>query len=76
MVFVKSALAGLLALIASFAVLLMLAMLGLFIYSTFHQTEGSVGWDPIALKSPITLVVAVLIFCAGFVWEYRKLLRQ
>ncbi|PYX28542.1 MAG: hypothetical protein DMG80_16310 [Acidobacteria bacterium] len=73
MVLVKSALAGLLALIAAFVVLLTLVMLGLFSYSTFHQAEGSVGWDPISLKSPITLVVAVLIFCAGFFWEFRRL---
>ena len=73
MVLVKSALAGLVALILAFAVLLMLVMFGLFIYSTFHQTEGSVGWDPISLKSPIIIVVAILIFCAGFLWEFRRL---
>jgi len=73
MVLVKSALAGLVALILAFAVLLMLVMFGVFIYSTFHQTEGSVGWDPISLKSPIIIVVAILIFCAGFLWEFRRL---
>jgi uncharacterized BrkB/YihY/UPF0761 family membrane protein len=73
MIFVKSTLAGFLALIAAFVVLLILVVLGLFIYSMFHQTEGSVGWDPISLKSPITLVLAVLIFCAGFFWEFRRL---
>lgn len=76
MVLVKSALAGFLALIAAFAVLLMLVMLGLFIYGTFHQTQGSVGWDPISLKSPITIVVAILIFCAGFFWEFHRLKHQ
>jgi len=76
MVLVKSALAGFLALIAAFAVLLMLVMLGLFIYGTFHQTQGSVGWDPISLKSPITVVVAILIFCAGFFWEFHRLKHQ
>jgi hypothetical protein len=48
-------------------------MLGLFVYSMLHQTDGAVGWDPISLKSPITLVVAVLIFCAGCIWEFRRL---
>jgi hypothetical protein len=43
MVLVKSALAGFLALIAAFAVLLMLVMLGLFIYGTFHQTDRRLG---------------------------------
>ena len=76
MVLLKSALAGLLALVAAFAVLLMLVMLGLFVYGTFHQTEGSVGWDPISLKSPITVVVAILIFCVGFFWEFRRLKHQ
>lgn len=76
MVLVKSALAGFLALIAAFAVLLVMVMLGLFIYGTFHQTEASVGWDPISLKSPITVVVAILIFCVGFFWEFHRLKHQ
>ena len=74
MILVKSIMAGLLALVAALVILLMLVMFGLFVYATFHRTEGAVGWDPVSLKSPITLVVAALIFCAGFVWEYRRLL--
>jgi hypothetical protein len=79
MIYVKSVLAGLIALIVVPIFLIGLLIVGMLIYTFVHPTqgEGSVGWDPISLKSPITVVVvAILIFCAGFFWEFHRLKHQ
>jgi len=73
MVYVKSALAGFLALIVAFVA----TICGVIVYGVTHKpTDGSsIGWDPISLfKHPIfPSAVVVLIFVAGFFWEFRRL---
>lgn len=78
MIYFKSALAGLLAVLAAAIVLPMLAILGIVIYSALHSSqEGSVGWDPISLwvqRPPLSIVaVAVVCFASGFFWEFRRI---
>jgi len=79
MIYLKSLLAGLLAIVAACIVLPVLTVVGLIVYSMIHrsQEEGSIGWDPISLvrMNPRVWVIAALIFCAGFIWEYRRLAR-
>jgi ABC-type Fe3+ transport system permease subunit len=74
-IYVKSVLVGLLALVV---VCIVLPILGLILYGfTDMQPEGvSIGWDPISLvkQSPILPgAVAVGVFVAGFLWEFRRL---
>jgi uncharacterized membrane protein len=74
-IYVKSVLVGFLALVVVFIVL---PILGLILYGFSHtQPEGgSIGWDPISLvrQSPILPgAVAVGVFVAGFLWEFRRL---
>jgi hypothetical protein len=78
MIYVKSALAGLLAVAVATIVLPMLVIVGIVIYNGFHSSqEGLVGWDPISLshRSPLLIVVALLVVCfaSGFLWEFRRL---
>jgi hypothetical protein len=52
MIYVKSILAGLLALIVVPVFLLIIVVVGMLIYALFHSTssfDGSVGWDPIRI---------------------------
>lgn len=78
MIYVKSAFAGVLALVIVFIVL---PILGLIVYAFTHtQPEGgSIGWDPISMvkQSPLlTGAIAVVVFGAGFFWEFRRLSQQ
>ena len=76
MIYLKSVLAGLIALVVIPAGLLMTLVIGMLIYASVHPPsgEGSIGWDPISLyrANPVVLLVPVLIFLTGFVWEYRR----
>jgi hypothetical protein len=77
MSYVKSILAGLLALIVVPVCLLVIVVVGTVIYALVHPTpgEGSIGWDPISLipMNPMLWSVPVFIFFTGFIWEYRRL---
>jgi uncharacterized BrkB/YihY/UPF0761 family membrane protein len=77
MIYVKSILVGLLALIAVPVCLLVIVVVGIVIYSVVHPTpgEGAIGWDLISLirMNPMLWSVPVSIFLAGFIWEYRRL---
>jgi len=77
LIYVKSVLVGLLALIAIPILLIGILIFGLVTYTLIHPTrgEGSTGWDLVSLarSNPIVWFVPVLIFLSGFLWEYRRL---
>lgn len=77
MIYVKSILAGLLALIVVPVCLLVIAVAGTVIYALVHPTpgEGSIGLDPISLthQNPIAWFLLPLVFFASFIWEYQRL---
>jgi len=80
MIYVKSVLAGLIALIVVPIFLIGVLIVGVLIYTFVHPTtqgEGSVGWDPISLwgMNPILWFIPALTFLTGFIWEYRRLTR-
>ncbi len=80
MIYLKSVLAGLIALIVVPILLIGIVIVGTVIYTSVHrpQGEGSIGWDPVSFwnqTSPLIWFVPVLIFGAGFIWEYRRLAR-
>lgn len=78
MIYLKSVLAGLLALIVIPIFLIGALLVGIVIYDNAHPTqgEGSIGWDPVSLwheNVPTVRLIPVLIFLGGFIWEYRRL---
>ena len=77
MIYLKSALAGLLAVVALTVVLPIRVIAGIVIYTAIHSPqEGSMGWDPISLvhQSPLPIVALMIVcFAGGFFWEFRKL---
>ena len=79
MIYVKSLLVGLLAVPVACFSLVIVVVLGLFAYAIIHRSseEGAIGWDPVSLvrTTPMIWRIAALVFCAGFVWEYRGLAR-
>jgi hypothetical protein len=80
MIYVRSIVAGLLALIVVPVCLLLIVVVGMVIYASVHSTpgDGSIGWDPISLirMNPIFWSVPVFIFFTGFIWEYRRLAKS
>ncbi len=79
MIYLKSLLAGLVALIVIPIFLVGLLVVGMFVYTLIHpaQGEGSIGWDPVSIyrTSPLVWCIPPLIFLAGFAWEYRRTVR-
>jgi hypothetical protein len=72
MIYLKSALVGLLTVFAA-AIAMPLAML-IYVSIGFGSSEnGAVGWDPISLNRPQTWIVMLGIFLAGFCWEFRRI---
>lgn len=80
MIYLKSAIAGLVALVVIPMLLIGLLVGGAFIYFATHppKGEGSIGWDPISLyhAQPYVWCIPLLSFLAGFIWEYRRLLKR
>ena len=84
MLYLKSALAGWLAVVVAIMAVPLLGVLGIVLYSVVRSSQqapessqqGSVGWDPISLWHqspwPVVLLIA-LVFAAGFFWELRRL---
>jgi hypothetical protein len=80
-IYVKSALVGLLALVIALALLPLIAMFVLMVYGWIHPSpEGySVGWDPTSLvkQSPwLPLAFIVIVFASGFFWELRRIMHR
>ena len=79
MVYVKSVLAGLIALVVVPILLIGVLIVSMLIYTLVHPTqgEGSVGWDPISLwrVNPILWSIPALVFLTGLIWECRRLTR-
>jgi hypothetical protein len=77
MVFVKSLLAGVVAVVLlAFALSFVMALL-LWIRRPPNTGAdfGTVGWDPISLTKPATLFVVIGIFLVGFIWEFLRATR-
>ena len=76
MIYLKSVLAGLVALIVIPILLIGLFVVGMFLYTLIHPAhgEGSIGWDHVSIYRTSLLVwsIPLLIFLAGFFWEYRR----
>lgn len=71
MIYFKCTIAGLLAVLAAAFLIVIVVVFCLSIASRSAQT-GGVGWDPISLGRPLTLVATLGIFLVGFFWEFFR----
>ena len=78
MVFLKSLLAGVVAvvLIAIALPFVMAVLLWIRRPPDTGADFGTVGWDPISLTKPTTLFVVMGIFLVGFIWEFLRATRK
>jgi hypothetical protein len=73
---VKSVVAGLLFVFA-FAVVVPLIAIAIGSILPTPRGGGAWGWDPLSfVRSPWVWLTILVIFAAGAVWEYRRLMRQ
>jgi hypothetical protein len=72
MIYLKSILAGLLAVLA--AAILTVIVVQVYVSIAFRSSEnGSVGWDPISIAKPLTWLGVLLgIFLVGFLLEFFR----
>jgi hypothetical protein len=73
MVYIKSLLAGLAAVII--AMLLSPFVVGLYGYFAYKPNGNeAIGWDPISLvrRPPWLIITAICIFLIGLTWEFRR----
>ena len=79
MIYIKSILVGVVAVLLAGLAIPILAIVGMVVYNIVHSSSenGAIGWDPISLiRLPLPLIVcAVMCFVAGFGWEFRRLRR-
>jgi len=76
--YVKSFLAGVFAVLGSLFVLLLALVIGMVGYNVLHPPAvGAHPWDPISsiYQKPAVWLTAALIFCAAFLWRYRRFAR-
>jgi uncharacterized BrkB/YihY/UPF0761 family membrane protein len=73
MIYVKSTLVGLLAVLVT--AILIVVVGGVYLSVAFRSSQtGAVGWDLISLAKQWTwLTVALAIFLVGFFWEFFRL---
>ena len=71
MIYVKSVVAGLIAVIL--AIVLLPVIMGVY-FSIVYRRSGNVtvGWDPISLLKPSFWCLFAAIFGTGFLWEFRR----
>ena len=72
MVNLKSLIAGTVA--VAIAVALSPIVMGIYFLVVYRPgASGAIGWDPTSsAKQPLIWAISVLIFAAGFVWEFRR----
>jgi hypothetical protein len=88
MKYLKSVLAGIAALhlalvLVPIALLLVAVVYFLLLVAKESQTNGTVGWDPVSLRHQVPVIglllgwtpliaLALLVFSAGFYWQFRR----
>ena len=75
MIFVKSTLVGLFSLIIV-GILSLVGVLAVLSFSVPRKRGEVIGIDAVSIAraySPLPWIIAVLVFSAGFYWEYKRL---
>lgn len=72
MVYLRSFVAGTVAIAMAAAVSPII--MGIYFYAIYRPgTHDAIGWDPTSCaKEPLIWVIALLVFLAGFAWEFRR----
>jgi len=72
MIFLKSMLAGVLAVFVSTLLVLLCVSVHLALVYKPQRQSGTVAWDPISITRPSFWLLTLVVFLAGFLWELRR----
>jgi hypothetical protein len=71
-VYLKSMIAGALAVIISAVAVNVVAVVAI-IWMSGRTEDGSYGWDPVAFaRTPLAWTIFLLAFAAGFYWQFHR----
>jgi hypothetical protein len=71
-VYLKSMIAGALAVFISAVVVNVVAVVAI-IWMSGRTEDGSYGWDPVAFaRTPLAWTIFLLAFAAGFYWQFHR----
>jgi hypothetical protein len=79
MLYFKSVLAGIAAIIVAEFIVIAGAITLLFVIASRRPAgeEGGIGWDPVAFgRTTPGWIILVLAFIVGFWWQYRRLVAR
>jgi hypothetical protein len=79
MLYFKSVLAGIAAMIVAEFIVIAGAITLLFVISSRQPAgeEGGLGWDPVSFTSTaVGVIILVIAFIGGFLWQYRRLVAR
>ena len=71
MIYLKSAFAGIAAVVLSFCLLFVGIMIYLWI-AALKEGDMAIGWDPTSVVRPGPLLFILTVFVVGFLWEFRR----
>jgi hypothetical protein len=75
-IYLKSVLAGLAAVVIAELVLIVAGITALIVNASRQPSgsEGGIGWDPLSFaRTPAGWMILVVAFVAGFWWEHQRL---
>jgi uncharacterized BrkB/YihY/UPF0761 family membrane protein len=72
MIYLKSIVAGLIAVFSVTLVLFVGIVSYLWVAASKEQGAGAVGWDPISVIRPGPVLIILAVFVVGFLWEFRR----
>ena len=73
-IYLKSALAGLIAVMIGLAAVVGAAIVAVIVISRRTGEDTSIGWDPVSFaRDPFPWIVMALVFAAGFWWKHHRL---
>ena len=77
MLYLKSVIAGIVALVIASVVLPTLVILFFSALTVRHRGGTAIGFDPVSIarSSPTVWLIGLIVFAAGFYWEYRRLVK-
>jgi uncharacterized BrkB/YihY/UPF0761 family membrane protein len=75
MIYLKSIMAGVVAALSLMVLLFVGIVIRLWVSASKEQGAKAIGWDPISLIRPGPLLIILVVFVAGFLWEFRRVAR-
>lgn len=73
-IYLKSAVAGLIAVMIALAAAIAAAIVSVIVISRRTSEDTSIGWDPVSFaRDPLPWIVLAVVFAVGFWWKYRRL---